>query len=52
MRLVQRAGITVQFTGQAAWYADETMVGKGDIAVQSRQCFENNRVILAEAGGE
>ena len=52
MGLVQHAGITVQFTGQVAWDAQENIVGKGDIAVQTRQCFENIRMVLAEAGGE
>ena len=52
MGLVQHAGITVQLTGQVAWDAQENIVGRGDIAAQSRQCFENIRMVLAEVGGE
>ncbi len=52
MALAQHPGITVQFTGQVAWDAAENIVGKGDIALQTRQCFENIKMILAEIGGE
>ena len=52
MGLVQHAGVTVQFTGQVAWDADENIIGKGDVALQTRQCFENIKLVLAEVGGE
>ncbi|MEM9357772.1 MAG: RidA family protein [Pseudomonadota bacterium] len=52
MGLVQHSGVTVQFTGQVAWDAEENIVGKGDITRQTQQCFENIKRVLAEAGGE
>lgn len=51
MGVVQRHGVTVHLTGQVARSADEQIVGLGDIERQTRQCFENIRLLLAEVGG-
>ena len=51
MGIVQGDGVVIHLTGQVAWSADEQIVGKGDIERQTRQCFENIRVLLAEVGG-
>lgn len=45
------AGQTVYLTGQVAWDADENIVGPGDVAEQTRQCFRNIAAVLATFGG-
>ena len=52
MAAVQHEGVTVRFTGQVAWDGGENIVGKGDVAGQTRQIFENIRRLLAHVGGE
>jgi len=52
MGVIQPEGITVHLTGQVAWDADELIVGQGDIEKQTRQCFENIKLLLTEVGGE
>lgn len=51
MCAIQPEGKIVHLTGQVAWSADEEIVGKDDIEAQTRQCFENIRVLLDEIGG-
>ena len=51
MAVLQPDGVTIHLTGQVAWDRDENIVGRGDIEVQTRQCFENMRRLLEEAGG-
>ncbi len=51
MAAVQPGGVVVHLTGQVAWDADENIVGPGDIEAQTRQCLENIRCLLEEAGG-
>ena len=51
MAAIQPEGVVIHLTGQVAWTAREEIVGIGDIAAQTRQCFENIRDLLAEAGG-
>jgi 2-iminobutanoate/2-iminopropanoate deaminase len=52
MGVVHPDGVTVSLTGQVAWSREEQIVGRGDVAVQTRQCFENIRHMLAEVGGD
>lgn len=51
MGLVQPEGQVIHLTGQVAWDADENIVGKGDVAEQTRQCFRNIESLLREVGG-
>ncbi|MEM8813790.1 MAG: RidA family protein [Pseudomonadota bacterium] len=51
MGVVQPDGIVIHLTGQVAWDADERIVGKGDIDVQTRQCLHNIASLLAQVGG-
>ena len=51
MAVVQHPGHMVHLTGQVAWDENEQIVGKGDIAVQTRQCFINIQEILKSLGG-
>ena len=51
MGAIQPDGVTVHLTGQVAWDADEQIVGLGDVAVQTRKCFENIEALLSEVGG-
>ena len=43
-------GRFVYVAGQVPWDADKNTVCKGDAAGQTRQCFENIRIVLEEAG--
>lgn len=52
MGVIQPDGITVHLSGQVAWNAEEEIVGRGDIELQTRQCFKNIKLLLAEVGGE
>lgn len=45
-----RVGNTLYLAGQVAIDREGRVVGEGDIVAQSRQCFENMREVLAEAG--
>ncbi len=49
---VARPGSIVHMTGQVAWDADERIVGVGDVAEQTRQCFRNIECILDTIGGQ
>lgn len=51
MGVVQPAGKAIHFTGQVAWDEHEQIVGKGDVAEQTRQCFRNIERVLAAVGG-
>lgn len=52
MGVVAPAGRMIHFTGQVAWDAQERIVGAGDVAEQTRQCFRNIAAVLAPVGGE
>jgi reactive intermediate/imine deaminase len=45
-------GRLVYISGQVAWDATGNIVGKGDIAAQARQVFQNLRQVLQAAGGD
>ena len=45
-------GRLVYVAGQVPWDANGRTVAPGDPAAQTRQCFENIRAIVAEAGGD
>ena len=49
--VVQHEGHVIQFTGQVAWDEDEQIVGKGDVELQTRQCFRNITAVLQSVGG-
>ena len=51
MGVVQPEGRVIHFTGQVAWDETEQIVGKGDIAEQTRQCFRNIEKVLTAVGG-
>lgn len=51
MGVVQQAGRVIHFTGQVAWDEDENLIGKGDVGLQTRQCFRNIQAVLRAAGG-
>lgn len=51
MGVASAPGHTVHLTGQVAWDADERIVGPGDVAEQTRQCFRNIQAVLAGFGG-
>ncbi len=45
-------GRLLYVSGQVAWDATGTIVGKGDVRAQARQVFENLRGVLRAAGGD
>lgn len=45
-----KVGNVLYLAGQVAIDRDGRVVGEGDIVAQSRQCFENMKLVLAEAG--
>ena len=51
MAVLHQCGSMIHMTGQVAWDADETIVGLGDVAEQTRQCFRNIRSVLEPVGG-
>lgn len=51
MAVAQKEGQIIHFTGQVAWGADETLIGVGDVGLQTRQCFKNIQSILVTVGG-
>ncbi len=51
MGVVQPEGRVIHFTGQVAWDENEQIVGQGDVAEQTRQCFRNIERVLAAVGG-
>ena len=51
MGVVQPEGRVIHFTGQVAWDENEQIVGEGDVAEQTRQCFRNIEKLLAAVGG-
>lgn len=51
MGVVQPQGHVLHFTGQVAWDANENIVGQGDVAEQTRQCFRNIETVLGAVGG-
>lgn len=52
MGAVQPDGIVVHLTGQVSWSADEEIVGKDDVEMQTRQIFDNIAKLLGKVGGE
>jgi 2-iminobutanoate/2-iminopropanoate deaminase len=52
MGVAQGDGVVVHLTGQVAWSADERIVGKQDVRVQTRQVFVNIQKLLAKVGGD
>ena len=52
MGIVQPEGKIIHLTGQVAWDVEENIVGKGDVAEQTRQCFRNIENLLNEVGGK
>ena len=48
MGTIQPEGKVIYLTGQVAWDANENIVGKGDVAEQTRQCFRNIKSLLLE----
>ena len=46
-----KGGVTVYVSGQIALDKDGSIVGRNDVRAQTRQVFENVRIILEEAGG-
>ena len=51
MAVIQPEGVVVHLTGQVAWNENEQIVGKGDVEVQTRKCFQNIQALLNKAGG-
>jgi len=51
MAVVQQSGRIIHFTGQVAWDENECLVGKGDVRLQTRQCFRNIAAVLQAVGG-
>ncbi len=51
MGVASRGGILVHLTGQVAWNNKEVVLGKGDVAEQTRVCFTNIKALLEEVGG-
>lgn len=51
MGVVQQPGEIIHFTGQVAWNEAEEIVGLGDVAAQTHQCFRNIEAVLAGVGG-
>lgn len=51
MGIAQPEGRVFHLTGQVAWDVDENIIGKGDVAEQTRQCFRNIEALLSEVGG-
>lgn len=51
MGAIQPEGEVVHLTGQVAWDESENIVGLNDVEAQTRQCFENIRLLLACVGG-
>ena len=45
-------GRLLYISGQVAWDASGTIVGKGDVRAQARQTFENLGQVLRAAGGD
>ena len=45
-----RAGDTIYVSGQASLDVNKELVGRGDVAVQTRQVLDNMKVVLAAAG--
>ncbi|MGL4237835.1 RidA family protein [Tabrizicola sp.] len=52
MGAVQQDGIVIHLTGQVSWSANEEIVGKGDVEVQTRQIFSNISKLLRRVGGD
>jgi len=49
--VTQHEGKVIHFTGQVAWDEQENIIGQGDVAAQTRQCFINILTILDSVGG-
>lgn len=51
MGVVQHEGRVIHVTGQVAWDENENIVDKGDVRLQTRQCFKNIQAVLESVGG-
>jgi len=51
MGVLQPEGVVVHLTGQVAWNSDEELIGRGDVEIQTRQCFENIERFLRQVSG-
>lgn len=51
MGVAQDEGRVIHVTGQVGWDENERIVGKDDVAEQTRQAFRNIETVLAEVGG-
>ncbi len=49
--VIQHEGTVVHFTGQVAWDENESLIGKGDVQLQTRQCFKNIFAVFQAVGG-
>ncbi|MFT5175755.1 MAG: 2-iminobutanoate/2-iminopropanoate deaminase [Gammaproteobacteria bacterium] len=49
--MVQGEGRVVQLCGQISWDEDKRVVGKGNIALQTKQCIDNIKAVLSHVGG-
>ena len=50
--LLLRSGLTkIAPISEKAWDENENIVGKGDVRLQTRQCFKNIQAILETVGG-
>lgn len=49
--IAARGGTTVYISGQVAWDEKGAIVGRGDLAVQTRKALENVATAVAAAGG-
>jgi enamine deaminase RidA (YjgF/YER057c/UK114 family) len=47
---LQEGGRMVHLAGQVAWNKEGDVVGRGDLAAQTRQALENLRLVLAGVG--
>jgi 2-iminobutanoate/2-iminopropanoate deaminase len=49
--VVQGEGRIVQLCGQIPWDENKSIVGKGNIQLQTKQCIENIKTVLSHVGG-
>lgn len=51
MGVIEPEGIVIHLTGQVAWDRNENIIGKGNVELQTQQCFKNIKALLSEVGG-
>ena len=49
--VVSQPGKIVFISGQVAWDENRTILGKGDLKIQTRKAFENLKLAIKTAGG-